>query len=225
MSKDDAPVGVTEESFSLDDWIESGTVARRQVVIHNNPALVEEFEALEARLTALGDAPDADPEADGPLSASDPHEAERAEIHAALENVYERWESSKATWTVRALSHEDVEATFDAVPVPKRPVPPLEKAGQKAQEKFAAEVSTYQAKVNKADVERRLHMIAASVVGVETAQGSVDSVTVDQVRALRDRPHGTKWVDKLYEAMSAATEGDVEVPRPTSPGRSTSDLG
>src|SRR5665647_2454592 len=89
----------------------------------------------------------------------------------------------------------------------------------------------------EADRERTLHIIAAAVTSVETALGTADSATVEQVRSLRDRPHGPQWVGltpsgrgqritgKLATAVMAATEADVEVPRPTSPERSTTTQG
>lgn len=208
------------DDFDLMEWIESGTVARRKVTIYNNPALVEEYEALEAELAAAEKAIE-ESGGDAPMDSADPREG----IVARMEALYERWEASKATWTVRALSREDVDACFEAVPAPKMPVPPMDKAGQKAQDRFAEKVAEYTKAKAETDDERKLHMIAAAVVGVETPRGNVESVTVEQVRALRDRPHGQQWVDRLYAAVEAATEGDVQIPRPTLPGRSTSDLG
>ena len=38
--------GITDESFDLLHWIESGTVARRQVTIYNDAALAERLEQV-----------------------------------------------------------------------------------------------------------------------------------------------------------------------------------
>lgn len=217
---DDTSPGVTEDTFDLMDWIESGTVARRQVTIHNNPALADEFTALEERLAEAEKAAK-DAGGDGPMSEGDPREP----ILSAMEELWARWDASKAIWTVRALSQEDVEATFDAetgIPSPKAPLPPPEKAGERARERYLTAMQDFGVAKATADRDRRLHLIAAAVVSVETSRGIVERVTVDQLRALRDRPHGEQWVAKLYAAVEAATQGDVEVPRPTSPVRSTS---
>jgi hypothetical protein len=220
MSTDPTPDGVTPETFDLLDWIESGTVARRQVEIHNDPALVEEYQALEAELAEAEKAVGSSGQ-DGPLAADGPREA----IVARMEALWERWEASKALWTVRALSKDDIDATFDAVPVPKRPIPPLEKAGQKAQERFVEALNDYQHEAAKADEERKLHILAAAVVSVETSRGTAEGVTVDALKRLRSRPHGAHWIDRLYRAAEAATQGDQDIPRPTSPVRSTTTQG
>lgn len=217
MAEHDEATGVTDETFDLLDWIESGTVARRQVTIYNDAALAERLRVLTERL-AEAEKKVEQTGGDAPLDEVD----EVAELTAQIEALYPEWEASKAVWTVRALSQDDVMATFDAVPEPKRPVPPLEKAGQKAQERFAEQVSAWRREVRDADRERRLHMVAIAVESVETARGTAEGVTVETLRKLRDRPHGEQWLTRLYEAVSEATEGDADVPRPTSPGRSTS---
>lgn len=220
MSTDDeTSPGLTPETIDLMDWVESGTVARRQVTIHNNPALLEEYEALEAqlkeaekRVRAAG--------GDEALSDSDPREA----ILDAMADLYDRWEASKAVWTVRALAPDDVQATFDpdtGVPEPRRPVPPLEKAGKKAHEDFVEAVGTYSKAKAKADGDRQLHLISAAVVSVETPRGTATAASVEVLEKMRARPHGQQWIDRLYAAVQAATEGDVEIPRPTSREGST----
>jgi len=230
---------ITPDDFDLMAWIASGTVATRTVEINNNPALVAEYEALEAEMKAaeaeverLGD--------DRPMSWVDP----RDDIAARMEDLYERWQAAKTTWTVRALAHDELEATFEAVPTPKQPVAPLPQAGKKAQEDYAEKMTAWARAVFEADRERTLHIIAAAVVRIESSRGVIERedggapiVTADALRALRDRPHGDQWVGvipstkgqrirgRLAEAVMAATEGDVAVPRPTSPGRSTSTRG
>lgn len=235
MSKTESePVGVSAETFDLMDWIESGTIGRRQVTIYNDVAAGDRLVEIDERLTELGYGGDADPEADGPLAGSSTPEV--TALLAEAEQVRERLADSKSVWTVRALAEDEVEDTFDpdkgGVPEPKLPIPPPEKAGRKAQEDWVDRVNAHRKAVAAAEAERRLRMIAAAVIAVETSRGRVERdagddpiMSVDQLRSLRSRPHGGQWIARLYEAVDAATEGDVEVPRPTSPGRSTSDLG
>lgn len=226
---------ITPEAFDLMAWIQSGTVATRQVTIYNNPALAAEYEALEAEMKAAEKAVE-DAGGDAPMSAKEPRE----DIRARMDDLYARWEASKSVWTVRALSDDDIEATYaeiGGVPSPKQPVPPLPQAGKKALEDHGEKVTKWAKAVHKADRERTLHIIAVAVTSVETAIGTADSATVEQVRSLRDRPHGPQWVGlipsgrgqritgKLATAVMAATEADVEVPRPTSPERSTNTRG
>jgi len=218
---------ITPDAFDLMAWIESGTVATRQVVIHNNPAMLVEYEALEAEYTAADKAA-ADAGGDAPMSAVDPHR----DIDKRMKAWRKRWEASQATWTVRALDYDDIDATCDpergGVADPKRPVPPPEKAGQKAAERFMEKVNVWTKGKAAAERERRLYIVSAAVTAIETSKGRLERepggepiATVEAVRALRDRPHGEKWVQKLYGAVNAAMESDVEVPRPTSPERST----
>lgn len=218
MTTNPEPIGVSADDFDLMDWFATGTIARRKVVIHNDPALVEQYQELEAQLAAAEKTYGADGAAERSLDEADP----RPRLLEQMTALYERWEASKATWTVRALSQDDVEATFDAVPVPKAPLPPLEKAGVKAQERFVEKVNEHAAAKAAAEGERQLHLIAASVESIETAAGAASGVTVDQLRSLRSRPHGAQWVRKLWQAVNAATEGDVDIPRPSSREGSTS---
>src|SRR5665647_481743 len=143
-------------------WIQSGTVATRQVTIYNNPALAAEYEALEAEMKAAEqDIEDA--AGDAPMSARDPRE----DIRARMADLYARWEASKSTWTVRALSDDDIDDTYEqdkgGVPSPKQPVPPLPQAGKKALEDHAEKVTKWAKAVHEADRERTLHIIAAAV--------------------------------------------------------------
>jgi hypothetical protein len=237
---------ITPETFDLMAWIESGTVATRQTTIHNNPALVAESEALEAEMVAAEEAVKA-AGGDSPMGATDPRDA----IRARMDGVFKRWEASKTVWTVRALSHDDIEDAFDAgrggVEHPKQPTPPAPTAPEKARERYAERLAAWGKAVAEADRERTLHMIALAVTAIENNRGSIERetgddpiVTVEALRALRDRPHGEQWVGvipsgtggrgqrvtgKLARAIMEATEGDQEVPRPTLPGNSTSNPG
>jgi len=234
---------ITAENFDLMAWIASGTVATRSVDIFNRPDMIVEYEALEAEYTAAEKAA-AQAGDDAPMSAVDP----RPGIEARMEEWRERWDASKATWTVRALSHDEIEATFEAkdggIASPPQPVAPLPQAGKKAQEDYSEKVTKWARAVHEADRERTLHLISAAITAVESTRGRLERdpghppiVTVEALRQLRDRPHGDTWVGmipsgkgqrvtgKLATAVMAATEGDVAVPRPTSPGRSTTTQG
>lgn len=228
---DDQDETLTLEAFDFDEWLETATVARRQVTIYNNPALFEEYQALQAELDAADKAA-ATAGGDEALDASDP----RPELFARMEDLYERWQASKSVWTVRALSGDEVEDSFEpekgGIAVPPQPVPPLDKAGEKAREAYARRFTAWSKANTQAQRERRLVMIAWAVLKVEApgrvSERRVDGppiVTVEQLRAMRSRPHGEQWIARLYQAVDDATKDNPEIPRPTSPGRSTSDLG
>jgi len=206
---------VAEVEFDLDEWLSTGTLARRSVEIYNDPSLAAEFDELDRRLKAV-QVDDADPEA----TMGTPSEA--TEILAAMDELHERWEASKATWVVRALTEDEVKAIIDEHPDPE--IPPLlaekrEEGAAVSEERLEAG-RVYMAAREAVVTERNLAMIARAVVEVRVRAGVARGVTLEQVRRLRERPHGKLQATRLLEAVESATSGEVDVPRPTWPGRS-----
>lgn len=218
----DAPLGVTEDSFDLMGWIESGTVARREVTIYNDPALVTEYNQLQAQLDELGYSDDEEARTQRAQDATlgDGHGAEIQDLLDRMADLYSRWQDSKAVWTVRAVSVDEINAAQKQLPDPKMPIPPKEGAAQRLQDAWAEKAREYSLEKVQADEDRKLVLLAIAVVGIETPAGSATGATFEQLKALRSRPHGAQWIELLYQAMEAATENDVEIPRPTSSGRS-----
>lgn len=198
--------------FNLDQWIETGTTANEQVVIYANRALAGEYTALERRLAALEDAGDESIE----------NGAEQAALLRKMEDLYERWQASKATWTVRALSDEEVRAVYDKHPTPKAPQKPADDAPAEVKQAWQGAMEMHLRALTLATDERNLAYVEAAVTRVETTLGAVAVVTIDQLRRMRNRPHGSQDLNRLIEAVNRVTQGDVEVPRPTSPGSSRS---
>jgi hypothetical protein len=211
---------LTEDDFDLDEWLSTGTLAKRAVEIYNDPALVAEFDILSQRLTAAQAANPSGAEetmAGGPVS----------DIIEEMHRLHARWEASKATWTVRALTEDEVRAIVDAHPDPVIPeiIRTPKKPGEVwSDEQLAAGAAHLEAR-EAVMTERNLAMIALAVTEVRTPKGVRRSVTIEQVRKLRSRPHGKAQATRLVQAVESATSGEVEVPRPTSPGRSDSDRG
>lgn len=225
-----ALTAVTEEQFVgdvFDDWLKTGTIGRRTVTIYADVEAGKRLAEIDQRLTELtAAADDTDAPVDAPLSASTAPEI--AELEAEAEVLLDRLEDSKSVWTVRAVSQDEVEATYTAergVVSPKMPVPPPQGAAQKVQERYAENFRAYAERNEQARKERRLHLLVIAVETIETARGTREGVTLEQLHALQARPHGQQWIDTLYQAVQAATEQDVEPPRPTSPGRSGSGRG
>ena len=201
--------------LSLDDWIETGTTATEQVTIYADRALAGQFTAMERRLAALGESTG---DGDDPLDDG----GEAARIHAAMEDLYQRWEASKAVWTVRALSDQEVQDIYSAHQVPKTPAAPPEDAPAEAKRAHQGALELHLRTLKKLVDERNLAYVAAAVTRVEAAKGATTHVTVEQLRKMRARPHGASDITRLLEAVNRVTQGDVEVPRPTSPGSSRS---
>lgn len=216
---------LTEDSFDLMEYLTSGTIAKRQVTIYNDPEAGDLLVSTLERLAELGwsedDEQGGEP-VDGPLSdADDEPDPEVAELLEVAQEAQERLEASKSVWTVRALSEEEAEATFEAVPLPKMPMPPKDNSPEKDRLKFARQAQEYGSAKVESDRKRKLLQVAAAVVSVERGGRSVDSVSVEMLEALRTRPQGEQWIDKLAAALNEAQKSDPDVPRPTSLGRST----
>lgn len=211
---------IPEDDFNLDEWLSTGTLARRAVPIYNDPSLAAEFDVLAQRLSELEAMTKGEESSVG-------ESAEITEVYEQMVAVHERWEASKATWTVRALTEDEVKAITDEHPDPE--VPEVLRAkrqpGTVWDDVQRAEGQAFIAAREEAITERNLAMIALAVVEVATSRGSTSTVTVEQVRRLQGRPHGKQQVTRLIEAVTSATTGDIEIPRPTLPGRSDSDRG
>lgn len=221
----DETIGLPEDpaDFDLLGWLESGTVAERDVVHYNDPGALADYEAADRELDALGYTERTQDDGDGPLSAApDP------DVEAALERrgeAYERLVASKAVYRVRAISADELEDAVKAVPVPKMPRPPKENAPRPVQDEYDERMRRFVEAGRDADRERRLVIIATGLLYVSTPRGRITGTTADTLRALRGRPGGQQLLDRLYDAIDAATGQDVELPRPTQPGRSTSTRG
>jgi hypothetical protein len=213
-------LALAEDDFDLDEWLSTGTLAKRAVEIYNDPALVAEYDILSQRLAA---AQAADPAGAEETMAGGP----TTDILYAMAELHAKWEASKATWTVRALTEDEIRAIVDAHPDPV--IPEIIRAAKKPgevwnDEQIAAGAAHLEAR-EAVMTERNIAMIALAVTEVRTAKGARRSVTVEQVRRLRARPHGKAQTNRLVQAVESATSGEVEVPRPTLPGRSASDRG
>ena len=218
MSETKDAAGVTED-FDLLAFVATGTIARREVVIYNDHEAARECQRLQEAIDA---ADDEDPKTDGPLGGDF---QSKAELEAEAASWLERLQASKMTWTVRALSAEEIDRAYEAVPDPKMPTPPKDGAAQGLKDRFTERWVAYQVDVEKAKADRRLVLIAAAVESIETPAGVSGAITAETLRSLRGKPHGQGWIDRLWAAVDEASSEEVEPPVPTSPGRSTSSRG
>lgn len=204
-----------EDDFDLDAWLSAGTLARRAVQIFNAPHLAAEYDILAARLAEAETAASSEDITIGTMTAVQA-------IHAEMAELADRWEASKATWTVRALTEDEIRAIYEEHPDPEVPelIRKKRAPGEVWDDEQRAAADAFVAARDECVNDRNLAMIAAAVVEVAAGGRTRHSVTVDQVRKLRARPHGKEQAQRLLAAVESATTGEVEVPRPTSPGRS-----
>lgn len=229
------PSTVESRAFSLDEWIESGTVAQRTVELHNDRAIPDRLSALEKRRRVAV----AVAQQTGEASVDDVPEV--AEIDAEAAALYEQWEASKETWVVRALSNEEIAVLRKAHPVPEGPAPLSKKPTAAARTAHAQKTAAWVEQAERVRDESDLHYLTWALVRVETAKGSavaqgtplnidgepneqfVPAASVATLKALRARPGRQNDLTKVIEAAVDATKADVEVPAPFSRPTSRTD--
>lgn len=218
--------------FDLMAWLESGTIGRTTVVTYNDVAAGKRLSQIDARLNELDYTDDREAHKDGaapfpkdePLSAATDVDEEVEQLLAEAGALLERQAASKMIWHLRAVSAEEIDAAHDKYEVPRPPTDPGPNASQQQREKFGTKALAYGRARTEYDRNVRLEIIATAAEHVETPAGSQE-VTVALLKRLRGRPHGQEWLDRLYKAADDATKDDAELPRPTSPGSSTSTRG
>lgn len=199
--------------FDLLDWIETGTIARRTVHLYADVALLEEYHALEA---ALAEAEKADAAlTDEPSLDEEPRRTQVGEVLTQMEDLLGRLQATRTTWTVRALSRDEVRTITDAHPTPAIPKAPDKGAPPGAEAAHRAAMQAWTRDAERAAEARDLEYIAAAVTAVESPKGTVSHVNIDALRRMRDRPHGHHRITALVDAVNAATQADVELNRPS----------
>lgn len=211
----EAPEATEPDIF--DDWLESGTVRQVEVEIQNDPAVVDEYEALQKRRDEVEKAPETIERAVG-----DPDPM--AEFDAAEQALMERWEAGKSTWTLRALNVDETDAIIAANPLRDQPKRLPDNAPEAARKKRDAEIAAWLKEAEAVELSRRIDMIAKSLVSIKTPKGSKSSITPEQLHAMYKKPYGSGRISKLFnEGVVPATQGEVQMPRPKSRELSTSD--
>ena len=193
---------MAEKDFDLLSWLETGTTATREVDIYINHDAYQELNRLEAEFAALEDA-----KAGGGLSLG---EAGRFldledEITAASEALV----ASKMTWLVRALSDKEISESLVAVPMAKAPLKPEGYLNDKVLAKLQNQAHAYAQEKLRTDKARKIWIIAQATQTITTTSGVKDGITVAEMEALLERPHGYLWLETIYQAVEAATSQDA----------------
>lgn len=211
--------------FDVLAWMATGSVVRRTVEIVADQAAMDRAIEIDTRLRALG-VDEKATEGDGPLDAESEHAEEIDALLAEAEALADQIEASKSVWTVRAIGDVEVEAAAKAVPPPRLPVGAPQGASEQQQQKANDRMQTYLREARDKDRERKLHHVAAGVVSVARGEHVTAGPSVEGLRQMRDgSPYGAHWIERLWVAIQAAAEENVEVPRPTSPRRPMGSLG
>ncbi len=193
--------------FDFDEWLASGTVRRKMVRVYNDPALAEEAEALLAEREEIAKTAE-----ERSLSEGDPF----AEIDARLEDIATRFAASVSEWLIGPVTAEEYDAITAEHPETLPPHKPFVSAPKKAWDDWGEAVNKWKAREAAADLERNLAYLAAAVVEIRFGDKVIDHVTPEQIRALRNRPHGKLQYESLLATAIAITDGEVEFPAPKS---------
>ncbi|ROR95981.1 hypothetical protein EDD28_0551 [Salana multivorans] len=210
--------------FDLISYINSGTVARREVVIYADEQAAGELIDALAALRALGWSDDEEPRPSTPKDGPLDEPSEPAGVGLLLDRAraaQERLDASRSVWTVQALSSETADDIMAEHPLPKMPTPAKDSASERERERYQERYLAYRESVDRTQREQRYALLSRAVVSVETPHGTAEGASVEQLHAIDARPGGQKWIDRLWSALDEAQTQDPDVPRPTWLGRST----
>jgi len=183
-------------TFDLFDWLETGTTATREVEIYNDHEAYQKLTALTTEFDELS--------ADATLSLA--QAARIAQLEDEIAVAREELAASKLVWKVRSLSEKEIQESLKAVPGPKMPTKPEGVMSDKVREKFEARAQAYgEAKV-KADIGRKVWVVAKATTTLTGAAGDIkQGITVAELERLLDTPHGSAWIARVYQAVEDAT--------------------
>ena len=235
---------VEHTDAEIEDWIDGATFVQVKVDIHRNPALWADLGPLYARVSAAEDRlaeaqaaaadrrqdhPDDTLGGSSPGSTAPPGEgtlAERAPVPPAVAAaqadldalvaeataLYDRYDADKETWVLRGLDVTEAQAIVAAQDRP--PVaPPVRrpKEGTRAyrdrQAAYVDQVTAYKVAIDEA-------ALALAVVEVIVRGEHMPPPSVEGLRRVRTRPHGSRHWAALVSAMESLTTGEVSIPAP-----------
>ncbi len=205
------------EPDDFDEWLATGSVRTKPVVIQINPAAADEITELEKRRKEIARDPASTDRAVGEV---DP----LAELDAQIDAAYDKYEAGRSVWLVRALTDDEVNEITIAYPIPAPPETPDSKMSDADKEAWLKDVYGPWNDARTAMVEKRaLAQIAKAVKSRTTVKGEFGPPTVEQVAKLKATHYGPQYIAQLLSALEETRKTEVELARPKSPGRSTSD--
>lgn len=191
----------------FEDFLQTGTVNRETVDVHMNMAAVAKAQKLIARHEKLSQ--ESGERAVGEASPL-------AEIERQLEELEPEIERGKMTVTVVPVDEPTRQRIIASLPNPPAPRSPGTSAPKEKLDAFGAAVVAYQEACKAVGVERDIAYAAAAIESVEHGRQQRPPLTVDQVRDLRNRPHGKAQFEAILEAALEVSNTSNEVSRPKS---------
>lgn len=183
----------------FDQWLNTGTVAQRSVEIYGRPDYFAEFEALERELSVAKEIAESGEKMLGDTGVDT--------IEAKIEDLYAKWQASKTTWFIRALTAVEIEQIKDDCGFPDDLPDDADKAAEREHEKAN----------EKANTKANHEMVARALVKVQNPSGETvkESITPAEVEQLHARLGDTQILRLVAAAMVAMTQ-EVSIPVPLS---------
>lgn len=206
---------MSETTFDFDEWLETGTVAQRTVILQNDRALPDRIANLQRQYRIAQDVLERQ---GGETSVTDQNNL--AEIERALDEEYAKWEESKEVWVVRALSEDELKSLREKHPVPD--MPEVADSDNLTDEEDAA-IQAWAKECKAIREAADLDYLATAFVSLTTSKGTITSITPEQLAALASRPGRQKDITTLLTEAVAAVQEDVELPAPFSRATSKDD--
>jgi hypothetical protein len=207
-AKNEAPELVADAGFDFFAWLETGTIATRDVEIFIDHDAYAKSVAIQKQLTELDD------EDALTLTEAATVEDTRELLLSQLEAAVARLEASKMVWSVRALSDDEINASYEAVPQVFEPMKPEGYMSDKVRAKWETRVLAYAKAKAKADADRRLWVVAQATEKIVTTTGTLTGITVEGLKTMLGRPHGAAWIAAVYKEINDAINQEATPPLP-----------
>lgn len=198
--------------FSLLDWMKTGTIATRKVPHYNDQSAYSDYLDWERRYEQA-EADYAAAEGERSMGEKNPLVA----LNAEGEKILERLQSSKAVFTIQAISDDAIDEINERHPLPPRPVDPPPNAAPVAREKFVRKLEAYVEQVSHINVTRDLEKFELAITTIETPNGTIHGTTAEELRKFLSVPHGRTLLDKFARAFDEAMSSEVTLPGKKSP--------
>lgn len=220
----DASIQPEDFGAAFDSWISGATLSQKSIEIYGNMGLYAEYEQLERDLKIAQSAHAGD--------EASMEDSTVADIEQRMVELYEAWQSSKSTWTVRGVTRDDSRELSELYPELKLPDDLPADADEAARTKHAAAVAAFEKRSddrNYAILERTITRIEFADDRVMSAEFDDDQVkitrpaiTAAQLAKLRARLGEVQYI-KLIGASKLAAVKEPVIPAPFSRSSSRGD--
>jgi len=211
----DSTIKPEDFGAAFDAWIGGATLSQKSIEIYGNPGLFAEYEKLERDLKIA--------KAEAESEEASMSDSKVADIEEQMVDLYNKWQASKSTWTVRGVTQADSKELSEKYPDEELPKAPEADADAAAKKAYKDAVAAYDANVdgrNYAVLERTVLKIEFADGRTMEAEFADDQVTIvkpaitaAQLAKLRQRLGEVQYI-KLIGASQLASLQEPVIPAP-----------